>query len=518
MPRALRQRLQFFSMSFAATLVLAVSARPAEACSCLPPTVESSYNQSTDVVSARVLGTFNQGSNRMYLAQVETPYKGCLDVSDLVILTTPQSSASCGIQLQLGVEHLINGLANGSLLGIRRLSIGLCGYNLPVAELGEQDREFLNGRNVCCGKDCECADGSSPVACFADPCSVTPACSEAATCVANYCGGCNAEFYDENGYAVCLDPSACQTDEDCPSGEWCRQAAPAASNVPPGSFGPPPPPVDDAPVYECVPFVAEGEPCNGFTLPWSFERCQPGLVCDTPPFLADAPGVCHAPCTSDDGCAIGEYCASDGACDTDGRCELSVDCNLEGNSYIHPACVGYGVCPQLESECGWQCGNPACVDTFGYDFGPCDAVLGWAVQNGECVLVSGCGGGPFSFFSSQASCEQACEEPPAMECQPGEVTPTDECGNVCSCTEAGRWICTLLPCILECGTDSDCQVTGCSGQVCAPEPVFTTCEWRDEYACYQDPAITSCGCTAGRCAWAPTPELKECLASAGVAR
>jgi eight-cysteine-cluster-containing protein len=57
--------------------------------------------------------------------------------------------------------------------------------------------------------------------------------------------------------------------------------------------------------------------------------------------------------------------------------------------------------------------------------------------------------------------------------------------------------------------------TGCSGQICASQEVITTCEFREEYACYQDPAITTCGCNAGQCGFAPTPELAACLEEAG---
>jgi hypothetical protein len=186
-------------------------------------------------------------------------------------------------------------------------AIGMCDYNLPLDELSPHDQEFLSGRNVCCGDDCQCADGSSPVACFADPCSVTPACAEAATCIANYCGGCNAEFYDELGNAVCQTADACQTDSDCPADEWCRQADP---NVSEGS--------------ECVPFVSAGQSCNGFTPAWLYEQCGPGLLCDTPDFVADANAICRTGCASDDDCAPEQYCASDGACDADGGCELSL--------------------------------------------------------------------------------------------------------------------------------------------------------------------------------------------------
>lgn len=58
---------------------------------------------------------------------------------------------------------------------------------------------------------------------------------------------------------------------------------------------------------------------------------------------------------------------------------------------------------------------------------------------------------------------------------------------------------------------ADCFRTGCSGQVCADEDVVTTCEWRDEYACY---AEATCERQAdGACGWTETPELAACLAS-----
>jgi eight-cysteine-cluster-containing protein len=58
-----------------------------------------------------------------------------------------------------------------------------------------------------------------------------------------------------------------------------------------------------------------------------------------------------------------------------------------------------------------------------------------------------------------------------------------------------------------------CIRTGCSGTVCAEpgDEVMTTCEWRPEYACYQD---ARCERQAdGACGWTQTPELAACLAS-----
>ncbi len=54
-----------------------------------------------------------------------------------------------------------------------------------------------------------------------------------------------------------------------------------------------------------------------------------------------------------------------------------------------------------------------------------------------------------------------------------------------------------------------CVKTGCSGQLCAEQHMFTTCEFRPEYACYQS---ATCERQAnGQCGWTPTPELTACL-------
>ena len=56
-----------------------------------------------------------------------------------------------------------------------------------------------------------------------------------------------------------------------------------------------------------------------------------------------------------------------------------------------------------------------------------------------------------------------------------------------------------------------CVVSGCSRQVCSEQQMMTTCEWRDEYACYR---TARCERQAdGKCGWTPTDELKRCLAS-----
>jgi eight-cysteine-cluster-containing protein len=83
---------------------------------------------------------------------------------------------------------------------------------------------------------------------------------------------------------------------------------------------------------------------------------------------------------------------------------------------------------------------------------------------------------------------------------------TQDCMDACPWGEAsGR------PCV-EPSTAGKCRATGCSGQVCADHDVVTTCEWRDEYACYRHAACERQ--TDGACGWTPSDELKACLEAA----
>jgi len=54
-----------------------------------------------------------------------------------------------------------------------------------------------------------------------------------------------------------------------------------------------------------------------------------------------------------------------------------------------------------------------------------------------------------------------------------------------------------------------CIKTGCGGQVCSDEEVFSTCEWRTEYECYRS---ARCERQAnGECGYTQTRELTACL-------
>jgi hypothetical protein len=56
-----------------------------------------------------------------------------------------------------------------------------------------------------------------------------------------------------------------------------------------------------------------------------------------------------------------------------------------------------------------------------------------------------------------------------------------------------------------------CVKTGCSGHICAPQHMVSTCEWQPDYACYQ---AATCELQAnGHCGFTQTPELAACLAA-----
>lgn len=50
----------------------------------------------------------------------------------------------------------------------------------------------------------------------------------------------------------------------------------------------------------------------------------------------------------------------------------------------------------------------------------------------------------------------------------------------------------------SCRADGDCQISGCSAEVCGNEPAITTCEYSESF-----PSATkyTCGCNRGICGW-----------------
>lgn len=59
-----------------------------------------------------------------------------------------------------------------------------------------------------------------------------------------------------------------------------------------------------------------------------------------------------------------------------------------------------------------------------------------------------------------------------------------------------------------------CKVAGCSNELCINEEdeVLTTCEWKEEYACYSTAVCAKQ--SDNQCNWVSTPQLKACVARA----
>ncbi len=401
-----------------AAFVLA-NAPDADACKCIPPTVSSSYQNATDVVRAQIVYGATVGNDRWHLARVLGTFKGCAKPNSWIYVRTGSSSAACGLTLPNGAQYLLNGSADTSFAwAIPVINVNSCGYNRPISQLTKHDRRFLTTRYNCCGKTCACTNGKAPVNCFADPCSVAGCPS--GECQSNDCGGCKAEFFDESGYQMCLPCQAnndcawgqacseglcvatCTSNEDCNKGNWCR---PTQGDFGSGELG----------AGACTPYAGEGEYCGGFVPYWMVSACAPGLICtDTPPWIADAPGICRQPCKSFEDCAENEYCGSGDVCRDDGACKTQKDCMTDGNSYITVKCLGYSVC--LEDKCDYKCGSPLCNNVEGVDFGFCDMFLGWTNVGGKCQAVSGCDGEGFNFYETEAACLEACGWTPVDTC------------------------------------------------------------------------------------------------------
>lgn len=58
----------------------------------------------------------------------------------------------------------------------------------------------------------------------------------------------------------------------------------------------------------------------------------------------------------------------------------------------------------------------------------------------------------------------------------------------------------------------ECRKTGCSGQICADSDIITTCEFRSEYACFQNARCERQ--QNGECGFTQTSELTSCIAQA----
>lgn len=193
MVRALQLSLLLLASGFAV--------QDAEACSCLPPTIQSSFNNNDHAFAARPLSEIVFGGYRIFQMEVTHPGNTCRRRGSLVTVGTPVDGATCGTGFNLGDNYLVFA-SDTTVGGFTAMMTNSCSGNRLVSSLTRSEIDWLRHREVSCSG--QCMDPTIQMYnCLVDPCSVAPRCPDG-TCEANYCGGCNAEFYDGAGYQVCI--------------------------------------------------------------------------------------------------------------------------------------------------------------------------------------------------------------------------------------------------------------------------------------------------------------------------
>lgn len=193
------------------------------------------------------------------------------------------------------------------------------------------------------------------VVCTSDPCQSLE-CSgghdtDPTCCVETVAGSpCEPIWRDNDGMLVDCSGSVqpCTTDSDCDDRSWCRSTEHVALELHGHGLV----------RKQCVPFVREGVACEGFGLPWFFERCDPSmeLVCAIDHALPDLPGVCQSSAGCDESASYYQTCTSDTDCRTgyscsaplDGCVPQDCDCNHQCSSGCRP---GVGLCERVFGDC-----------------------------------------------------------------------------------------------------------------------------------------------------------------------
>ena len=372
-----------------------------------------------------------------------------------------------------------------------------------------------------CTSDADCQPG---FACKIEACT-------ACACPAGVPCDCPVESC--TGTCQPTQPIPCGPNESCPAGFQCQcQADPSCpmcdvcmlTCVP---TEPPPPPE-----YECTADTdcAEGNFC-AFEL-CSGCACDPNMPCDC---LAQCWGFCQPiqppkkQCLDDSWCDAGEYCAPAPcpaiACTPDfcppcyGTCEpKTTTCTWDGD------CAKGEYC-QMDAACGGTCPPGAnCIAIM------CTGTCQPSPAQ-ECSTDADCVNGQICAVTSCTGCacssnDPACDCPPPQcwgTCQDAPPPPPPPCETDKDCA-AGE-ACVLGPCpMAPCTPDwcppcygtcqpvapSKCQVSGCSGEICAAEPMASICIYKPEWECLQ---YSACGNFAadGGCGWSQTDAYLKCM-------
>lgn len=182
--------------------LMVASTQEAHACRCVVPDVISSYQTRDHAFVARAVSVQMGAQYHVWTFRLVKDLKGCERPGATIRVVTASDPSACGASFTPGVSYLV--YATDVNIGGRRVwQTTTCDGNRELSQLTRDEIGYLMDRPITCNGVTTCANGSQPVSCLVDPCTTSPAC-RGATCEANYCGGCTAEWYDVNGAGQCM--------------------------------------------------------------------------------------------------------------------------------------------------------------------------------------------------------------------------------------------------------------------------------------------------------------------------
>jgi len=301
---------------------------------------------------------------------------------------------------------------------------------------------YLKCEDGKCGRECSdspCPDNRPSVRCLAQPCEATKCDEPYDVCVDDYCGGCNAIFFNAEGSRVCskesepssvcsndkdcdtdntycangkcLEHGTCETAQDCenPSNTFIGIKCEGRATCEKGICGKrcAESPCPDGKLVQCF-----AEPCSVTKCDEPFVSCKNDYCGGCNAIFINEAGkqVCTVEesslkaCKANTDCnADEEYCAQ-GTCRPHGFCSTVRDCQNPSNQYNVIFCMGYLTCEN--NVCGVECSGSSCANGTATSClaSPCNVTK--CGERYETCVDDYCGGCNAIFFN--ATGDQVC--------------------------------------------------------------------------------------------------------------